>query len=87
LIIRSVQILFPLPEDSMFNWQSPIIDKDTFDAFQSRDDLRQSFERAFARMMAFYGFDVNVTDSTHVELTRSENHLSAFKNWVVRMDQ
>jgi hypothetical protein len=82
-----VQILFPLPEGSAFNWKSPIVDNSTFEAFRARDDLRTSLARAFKRMMAFYGFDTTSPDLEHVELSRSSNHMACFSNWVVRMDQ
>jgi hypothetical protein len=71
----------------MFNWQSPIIDKETFEAFRAREDLRNSFQRGFIRMMLFYGFDVKATDLNHIELSRSSNYRDAFRNWVTRMDQ
>ncbi|KIW00256.1 hypothetical protein, variant [Verruconis gallopava] len=81
-----IQILFPLPEGSAFNWQSPIIDKDTFQAFRAREDLRKSFQRGYIRIMNFYGFDVTLLDAGGVQLSRSANHKIAFRNWVVRMD-
>ena len=71
----------------MFNWKSPVIDKRTFDAFRARDDLRSGLQRAFIRIMSFYGFDVKANSLTAVEVTRSPDHLSKFRNWVVRMDQ
>ena len=71
----------------MFNWQSPVIDKATFEAFRSRQDLRDSFEKCFQRIMAFYGFDVSIKGKDQVEVTRSANYHKSFRNWVVRMDQ
>jgi hypothetical protein len=85
--LRSIQILFPLPEGSAFNFQSPIINKEVFNAFRARDDLRNSFQRGFVRITAFYGFDATIKDLDHVELSRSDAHKTQFKNWVVRMDQ
>lgn len=83
----SIQILFPLPEGSAFNWHSPIIGKEVFEAFRAREDLRTSFQSGFVRMMAFYGFDAAIQDLEHVDLVRSEAHKTRFKCWVVRMDQ
>jgi hypothetical protein len=83
----SIQILFPLPEGSAFNWESPIINKEVFEAFRAREDLRTSFQRGFSRMMAFYGFDITTADLDHVELSRRKAHKMYFRNWVVRVDQ
>lgn len=83
----SIQILFPLPEGSAFNWLSPIIGREVFEAFRSREDLRTSFQSAFVRMMAFYGFDATIHDLENVDLARSASHKTRFKCWVVRMDQ
>ena len=71
----------------MFNWKSPVIDKQTFDAFRAREDLRASFQRAFKRIMNFYGFDVTSSHLDQPSLARSYDHLTKFRNWVVRMDQ
>lgn len=81
--LDSIQILFPLPEGSPFNWQAPVINKAAFDAFRARADLRQSFERGFWRIMAFYGFE---QEGTGIDLKRSSDHKHQFRNWVVRMD-
>jgi len=63
-----IQVLFPLPEGSMFSWNAPIIDEKTADSFHSRAELRFNFHRtAFRRMMKFYGFDV------HIETTPSQS--------------
>ncbi|KAF2762434.1 hypothetical protein EJ05DRAFT_471460 [Pseudovirgaria hyperparasitica] len=55
-----VQILFPLPEESMFNYFAPTIERDTFDGFRSRPELRAEMRKAFTRMLAFYGFELHI---------------------------
>jgi hypothetical protein len=53
-----VQILFPLPEGSPFNFAAPVITRTVFEAFRERPELRAELRRAWVRMMKFYGFDV-----------------------------
>ncbi|KAJ4991798.1 hypothetical protein SVAN01_02648 [Stagonosporopsis vannaccii] len=51
-----IQVLFPLPEGSPFNWSAPVIDLDTAKAFRTNSKLRQQLRRSFERMLTFYGF-------------------------------
>ncbi|KAL6706009.1 hypothetical protein ACN47E_006111 [Coniothyrium glycines] len=51
-----IQMLFPLPEGSMFNWEAPVIDKEVMLAFRSRSGLRDRLRQSFERMLTFYGF-------------------------------
>ncbi|KAF2442919.1 hypothetical protein P171DRAFT_474239 [Karstenula rhodostoma CBS 690.94] len=53
-----IQILFPLPEGSMFSYNAPIIDKKTMEEFRSSGLLQMTLNHAFDRMMEFYGFEV-----------------------------
>lgn len=53
-----IQMLFPLPEGSPFNWEAPIVNREVFDAFRARSDLRQQLKRSFIRMLDFYGFQI-----------------------------
>lgn len=55
-----IQMLFPVPEGSAYNWEAPIIDRDTIEAFRSRSELRNRLRRAFERMLDFYGFTVTM---------------------------
>ncbi len=57
-----IQILFPLPEESGLVWDAPIIDRNVFDAFRSRKDLRDNLFKSFERMLWFYGFKPNFSD-------------------------
>jgi hypothetical protein len=53
-----IQMLFPVPEGSAFNWEAPIIDREVMDTFRARSDLRNHLRRSFERMLDFYGFKV-----------------------------
>ncbi|KAL1592373.1 hypothetical protein SLS60_011452 [Paraconiothyrium brasiliense] len=52
-----IQILFPLPEGSMFSYNAPIIDKETLEAFRSSVVLQMTLIQAFVTMLEFYGFE------------------------------
>jgi hypothetical protein len=53
-----IQTLFPLPEKSGVNARAPIINKEVFLAFRSRQELRDKLKDAFKRMLWFYGFEM-----------------------------
>jgi hypothetical protein len=55
-----IQMLFPLPEGSPFNLDAPIVDREVFEAFRSREELRAGLRGSFERMLAFYGFELRV---------------------------
>ncbi|USP80270.1 uncharacterized protein yc1106_07544 [Curvularia clavata] len=67
-----IQMLFPLPEGSFFNLDTPVVDVDVMQAFHSRDDLRQQLRRSFERMLTFYGFQVSTEPETKLEKTHGE---------------
>ncbi|KAH6644619.1 opioid growth factor receptor conserved region-domain-containing protein [Boeremia exigua] len=56
-----IQVLFPLPEGSPFNWSAPVIDLETMRAFRTRSELRQQLGRSFERMLTFYGFTASTS--------------------------
>ncbi|EOA85200.1 uncharacterized protein SETTUDRAFT_137673 [Exserohilum turcica Et28A] len=62
-----VQMLFPLPEGSMYNWEAPVIDLAVMQAFRSRSELRQQLRRSFERMLSFYGFRVSAKSETELK--------------------
>ena len=64
-----IQMLFPLPEGSPFNWSAPIIDYETMKAFRARSELRQSLRESFERMMTFYGFAVSLQSKSGTRST------------------
>jgi hypothetical protein len=80
-----IQIIFPLPEGSPYNWEAPVITRFVFAEFRSRPELRETLRRSFLRILAFYGFDESAEDGK-VKVTRRDNHLKQFRNWVTRVD-
>jgi hypothetical protein len=57
-----IQTLFPLPEESGVNWSAPIIDRQVFDAFRSRQELKERLRDSFKKMLWFYGFKLDTTN-------------------------
>ncbi|KAF2735679.1 hypothetical protein EJ04DRAFT_511628 [Polyplosphaeria fusca] len=55
-----IQMLFPLPEGSPYNYQAPIIDREIFQAFRSRPELQDRLRESFIRILDFYGFEAFV---------------------------
>jgi len=53
-----IQTLFPLPEASGINDRAPIINKEVFEAFRSRQELRDRLKDAFNKILWFYGFEM-----------------------------
>ncbi|KAI5797706.1 opioid growth factor receptor conserved region-domain-containing protein, partial [Geopyxis carbonaria] len=51
-----IQLLFPLPESSMFAYNAPILTPSITAAFRSTLALRLRLRESFARMLTFYGF-------------------------------
>ncbi|KAK5745016.1 hypothetical protein LTR17_001767 [Elasticomyces elasticus] len=83
--------LFPIPESSRFNARAPPLDRDTRDAFLTRQELRDRMLQAWKRMMAFYGWNVvdDGEESTVVfnsaSITpRDDFLLKAQETWLVR---
>lgn len=53
-----IQTLFPLPEPSPFSRSAPVIDREVFEAFRSRPELRAQLRKSLERMLHFYGFNI-----------------------------
>jgi hypothetical protein len=69
-----IQTLFPLPERSGINDLAPTIDRQVFEAFRSRVDLRDKLLDAFKKILWFYGFELATEDG---KLVVSEHLRSA----------
>ncbi|KAF2426299.1 hypothetical protein EJ08DRAFT_377489 [Tothia fuscella] len=80
-----IQIIFPLPEGSPYNWAAPIVNAAVFNEFRSRPELRANLRKSFQKLLAFYGFNENI-ENGHAKIHRADNHSRQFKNWVVRTD-
>lgn len=63
-----IQMLFPLPEGSPYNFEAPIVDREVMLAFRSRSELRNRLRQSFERMLEFYGF----TGSIKVAVNEAE---------------
>lgn len=93
-----IQMLFPLPEGSPFNLDAPVVDREVFEAFRSREELRAGLRSSFERMLAFYGFELRVggeggeegeegeEGAGRVRVVLGPNYREAFANWVHRFD-
>jgi hypothetical protein len=70
-----IQMLFPVPEGSAFNWEAPIIDREVMDTFRARSDLRNRLRRSFERMLEFYGFEYasQSEDTGENEVTQADD--------------
>jgi hypothetical protein len=68
-----IQMLFPVPEGSAFNWEAPIIDREVMEAFRSRSDLRDRLGRSFERMLEFYGFESTMRAGKRLSNEESED--------------
>lgn len=71
-----IQMLFPVPEGSAFNWEAPIIDREVMDTFRSRQDLQDRLRLSFERMLHFYGFQV-ATEENDNEKTKEDTNEDA----------
>jgi hypothetical protein len=74
-----IQVLFPLPESSMFNFRAPLLDPATIDTFHRDEQLRANLARAFERMLSFYGFRF---DPTTGQVLRSDHFAQQAMNWL-----
>lgn len=92
-----IQILFPLPEGSLFNGIAPIIDEETMLYIRGHHGVQRGLGRSYIRILAFYGFDVKWVDSDEHEaglllskqtptVAAKENPRVNFGRWVRRMD-
>jgi hypothetical protein len=63
-----IQILFPLPEGSPYNFSAPVIDRHVMEAFHARPELRNRLKQALVRILHFYGFEV----ATRAEFEKRE---------------
>ena len=73
-----IQVLFPLPEGSPYNWSAPVIDLETFKAFRARSELRQQLRKSFERMLTFYGFTNSIYSK--VDKQKTDNQVITTKD-------
>ncbi|KAI3318902.1 hypothetical protein HD806DRAFT_510338 [Xylariaceae sp. AK1471] len=89
-----IQTVFPLPEESGFGHDAPVLDEETMLIFSQSPELKSNLLRALKRMLAFYGFDADdkeVSDSSNspvsqLTITPMKNCERGFSHWVKRID-
>lgn len=69
-----VQVLFPLPERSGVHPSAPIIDQEVFNAFRSRNELRDRLRDAFKRILWFFGFELGTDDEGNLEASTTRKN-------------
>ncbi|KAK6218105.1 hypothetical protein LQW54_002854 [Pestalotiopsis sp. IQ-011] len=83
-----IQILFPLPEGSLFA-NAPIIDEETYLYWREHEELKRNLRRAFDRMLAFYGLQWAQTegeDGQSEHIVEKPGAKANLNNWVTPMD-
>lgn len=94
-----VQILFPLPEGSPFNYMAPTITRAVYDAFRQRANLKLGMVSAFSRMLRFFGFKMSVAhhplphsdespeaSNEDVVIVQSDNFHKQSRHWLRRFN-
>ncbi|KAF1947516.1 hypothetical protein EJ02DRAFT_449685 [Clathrospora elynae] len=74
-----VQMLFPIPEGSVFNNSAPVIDREVMLAFRSRSELRNRLRKSFERMLEFYGFKVSIKSEDELKKEQDEKEAAELK--------
>ncbi|KAI9766735.1 MAG: hypothetical protein M1840_006379 [Geoglossum simile] len=75
-----IQILFPLPEPSPFNYFAPTVDSATFEAFRARPELRTRLKESFLRILKFFGFVLADNDGD-IQVEPAPDFASASRSW------
>lgn len=75
-----IQWMFPLRERSGVNAGAPILDEFTVQQFRSRPDLREMLKTSLARMLAFYGLELNTEGIARV--VQRQNFAARSRNWL-----
>src|SRR5207248_62155 len=73
-----IQVLFPLREQSFFNWNAPLLDDATIAAFRADEALRANLARAFERMLLFYGLHYSATG----KVLRTDEFALKARHWL-----
>ncbi|MEH1769068.1 MAG: opioid growth factor receptor-related protein [Nostoc sp.] len=81
-----IQWLFPLPEQSAFNPDAPIVDESVIQAFQINPHLRQNLLRSFTVMLQFYGFQRHESNDRKIVVSQSEDYPNRKREWVSILD-
>lgn len=74
-----IQVLFPLPDRSLFNAQAPLLDEATAAVFRTDPTIRANLLRSFRLMLRFYGLRL---DEKTVEVVEAENFAARAREWL-----
>ena len=82
-----IQVLFPLPEGSLYNFSAPVVDRRVFEAFRSRPELQDTLRLSFKRILKFYGFSLkDNTDGSEPEVVKLPSFSTVSRHWVTRFN-
>jgi hypothetical protein len=81
-----IQWLFPLPEQSAYNSNAPIVDDNVVRAFEHNSLLRQNLHRSLTVMLRFYGLQIQQTDRGTVVVTKSAAYPERQREWLCPFD-
>ncbi len=80
-----IQWLFPLPEQSSFNPDAPIVTAEIIQAFQTEPRLRRNLLRSSALMLNFYGLQSQEVRG-NITVTRSGAYPNRKQEWICLFD-
>ncbi|KAL2069803.1 hypothetical protein VTL71DRAFT_14482 [Oculimacula yallundae] len=80
-----IQIVFPLPEESGVQFSAPTINRQVFDAFRARPELRDRLRDSFKKILWFYGFEL-IGSENGSKVQKGSNWGDYFKHWDVQFD-
>ncbi|KAI2631212.1 opioid growth factor receptor conserved region-domain-containing protein [Xylaria nigripes] len=87
-----IQMLFPLPEGSVFNFNAPVVDEETMLIFRGSPGLQNNVLRSLKRMISFYGFVAADKEGDgdlsgpRLTITPKADCELGFSHWKKRMD-
>jgi len=76
-----IQWIFPTAKASEFNRRAPVLDSATISAFKAEPELRTKLLDAFARMLRFYGFELEQRDGRPA-VVRGVNWSTRREEWL-----
>ncbi|MDF5710973.1 MAG: opioid growth factor receptor-related protein [Nostoc sp. S4] len=77
-----IQWLFPLPERSVFNPHTPVVNEQVIQSFHTNPRLRQNLLRSFRVMLEFYGLQRQNSEDGKIVISKSEEYLKRKSEWV-----
>lgn len=82
-----IQMLFPLPEGSIFNPLAPVVTEEVHKAFIERSELKDAHHQAFDRILSFYGLTIDHNSQEgSINITKGPKWSTNSGNWVCRFD-